>query len=871
MVEKQATAGSASAAPVALPKHPFLRWLHGVRHLVFAAASLVLFLAALWVLHRELAHVHLRDVLAHFRAVSGGQIGIALVFTLGSYLSLTGYDVLALRYIGRRLPYPRVAMISFTAVAVGHNVGLAMISAGVVRLRMYTAAGLSAAEVAVIVMFCTLTFGIGVTFVGGVALAAAPAEAAALLNISDVQARLVGIAILIVLGIYMGWGVVRREPLQLGGWQVPLPAPEVTIHQLVLAALDLCCAAAVLYTLLPADLGVSYPYFLSIFVIAIVVGIASHVPAGAGVFETVLLLAMPDAPRDVLLGAILAYRLVYYLMPLALAAALAGAHEMHVYRASIRRGVALAGDSLTHMAPQILGVAVFLAGFLLLASGATSTSANRLDSLSGLLPLGVIEVAHLLGSLAGVGLLILARELYQRVQEAYRLSVWLLAIGILACLIKGLDFEEALVLTVIFGALWLGRDAFDRHGSLLEQSFSAAWAAAVIFALIGTLWLGLFSFKHVAYDNALWWQFAYDGDTGRFLRASFVSIIAAGGFSLAHLLRPPKPEPELPGSDDLHRALAVIADCADTRGHLALVGDKRLLFDDRARAFLMYQIRGRSWISLGDPVGPPEHSADLVWRFNELCDGHGGRVAFFQVDAQNLPLYLDLGLAPMKIGEEAVVSLEGRALAEHAWGDLTRIRHGTQWSRTTFEVAETSHVKVLMPQLRSLSETWLSGRRGRERGFIQGNCEPAYLSHFPCALVRQAGEPVAFANLWLGADRAELAADLVRCRPDAPEGMLDYLFAELLIWGATEGYRKLNLGLAPLAGLESHPLAPLWRRVGTLLFRYGEHFSTLAEVRAFKERFQPTWRPKYVAASRGIGLPGVLLDVAALISAGPRG
>lgn len=866
MVEEQASAGLSVPAPGQLPKHPIWRWLHSVRHVLFAFGSLVLFLTALWVLHRELAHVHMSAVLEQFRAVSRGQIGLALLFTAVSYLSMTGYDALALRYIGRRLPYPRIAMISFTAVAVGQNVGMAMISSGMVRLRMYTAAGLSAAEVAVIVGICTLTFGIGVTFVGGVALAFAPAEAATLVQLSNTQARLVGALILLVLLIYMAWGMLRREPLQIGGWRIPLPAPEVTFHQILLAGIDLCGAAAVLYTLLPGDLGVSYPHFLSIFLIAIVVGIASHVPAGAGVFETVLILALPDAPRDVLLGAILAYRLIYYLLPLALAAMLAGAHEMHVYRDAIRRGVAVTGDSLTQIAPQIIGVAVFLAGTLLLASGATHVTSEHLAILRRFLPLPLLELAHLFSSLAGVGLLILGRELYLRVREAYRPSRWLLGIGILACLIKGLDYEESLVLTLILGGLWLGRDAFDHHGSLLEQPFSAGWAAAVALSLIGTLWLGLFSFKQVEYSEALWSLVSYEGDAARFMRAMLVSVVAVIGFSLAHLSRRVAPRPELPDATELGRALAVVQGTESTRGHLALSGDKRLLFNKIGDAFLMYQVRGRSWIALGDPVGPADRAADLVWHFNELCEGQGARATFYDVAEEALPRYRDLGLAPLEIGEEAWVSLATAAPDTGSPpGDRAPLRG------LSFEVADPARVKVLLPQLREVSEAWLGQRWAREKGFVQGHFDPGYLAGQPCALIRRSGQVLGFANLLTTPGRGELAVDLIRYRPDAPQPLLDYLFAELCAWGRTEGYRTLNLGLTPLPDLNNHPLAPMWRQIGTLLFRYGEHFHTLAEVRAFKARFQPQWRPKYVAAARGMGLPNVLLDVATLISDAPPG
>lgn len=137
--------------------------------------------------------------------------------------------------------------------------------------------------------------------------------------------------------------------------------------------------------------------------------------------------------------------------------------------------------------------------------------------------------------------------------------------------------------------------------------------------------------------------------------------------------------------------------------------------------------------------------------------------------------------------------------------------------------------------------------------------------------MRHEGRIVGFANIWACGGRQELSVDLMRHRPDAPPGVMDFLFTELMLWGAREGYGRFSLGMAPLAGLEAHPLAPLWHRVGTLVYRHGEHFYNFQGLRAFKEKFDPQWQPWYLAGPGGIALPGVLLDVAALIGGGLKG
>ncbi len=848
------------------PSHPLLRRLLAARHWLAALFSVLLFLAALWVMHRETASVHMGAVLGYFGELSPLTLLLGVLLSAGSYLAMTGYDAIALDYLGKRLPYGRVALVSFVAVSVGQNVGLAWISANAVRLRMYTAAGLSATDVAVVAALCSLAFGIGVAVVGGMALVSDPARAALVLHLPVALPRLLGWLILAATALYLIWGCLRRQPLRVRNWLLRVPGPSTTLAQIGLAVLDLSCSGGVLFMFLPPDLGLSFPMFLGIYLLAIVAGIASHVPGGVGVFESILLLALPDIPREGLLGAVVAYRILFYVAPFGLAALLAAGHELHLHRRLVGKGVAAAGDLLARIAPQIMAVLTFVAGAVLLGSGVTRAVSWRIELLSDLLPLPLLEIAHLTASLVGLALLVLAHSLNQRVRAAYRVTLWLLLAGILSSLVKGLDYEESLLLAALAGVLWLARDAFERPASLLDEIFSAGWISSVTLALIGSLWLGLFSYKHMGYSNELWWRFAFHADAPRALRASLLVVLSATGLGLIKLLRSAPPVPGLPGEGDLARAAAVVARSPSGDGHLALLGDKRLLFSEAGDAFVMYQVKGRSWIAMGDPVGAPDAIGALAWRFLELSDYRGGRPVFYQVDGRHLPLYTDLGLAPLRIGEEALVPLAGFSLEGSERAELRQAYRQVTDLDARFEVIEARQLDAALADLQRISDAWLQTRRARERGFALGFFEPAYLRRCLCALVRIQGRIVAFASLWASADRAELAPELMRFDPAAPRGTMDYLLAEVMLWGAAKGYGRCNLGLAPLADLRSHPLAPTWQRLGTLIYRHGEHFSDFEAVRAYKSKLQPTWLPKYIAAPRGFAVPALLMDVAALIS-----
>ena len=269
------------------------------------------------------------------------------------------------------------------------------------------------------------------------------------------------------------------------------------------------------------------------------------------------------------------------------------------------------------------------------------------------------------------------------------------------------------------------------------------------------------------------------------------------------MLRPARPEPAVAGPEDLTRARALIASCDLTLANAALTGDKRLLFSDSGDAFVMYQIAGRSWIALGDPVGAREGAEELVWRFREMSDHHGGEPVFYQVSAERLPLYVDLGLAAMKIGEEARVPLAEFSLEGAARAELRQAQRRAQRDGASFEVVPPAGVDALLPVLQRISDAWLTSKSTGEKRFSVGAFSPAYLRQFPVAIVRADGVPAAFANLWTTGTREELSVDLMRFGPDAPRGAMDYLFIELMLWGRREGYRWFNLGMAPLAGLES--------------------------------------------------------------------
>ncbi len=307
------------------------------------------------------------------------------------------------------------------------------------------------------------------------------------------------------------------------------------------------------------------------------------------------------------------------------------------------------------------------------------------------------------------------------------------------------------------------------------------------------------------------------------------------------------------------------------KANLALLGDKWFLFNDEKSAFVMYGVRGRSWMALGDPVGPPEEARALIQRFYQICIEHRARPAFYEVRDENLPVYTDLGLHPLKVAEEGWVPLASFSLAGPARRDLRNAVRKAEKEGCTFEWVSAVDVQTLLPELRTVSGTWLTSKQTREKRFSLGCFDKDYLKDFSAGVVRQNGRIVAFVTVWADASGEKLYLDLMRSLPDVPRGTMDLLFARLMEQAQAEGYTCFNVGMSPLSGSVDQTHHPLWGRIYAHLLRHGERFYNIQGLRQYKEKFEPQWTPRYLVAPGRLALVRALADVAVLTSGSLRG
>ncbi len=357
-----------------MPGSALMARIRSRRTLALAVALLLggLGLLALTQLLRE---VHFQQIRTAWAAIGAGRFAIAILLTIVSYLALTCYDVLALRAVGRPLRYRVAALASFTSYAIGNNLGLSFLTGGSARYRVYSAEGLGVGDVARVVALASLAFWTGLLLLAGALLASGLGQPALFgAQPPPWAARVLGLLLLLVPLFLLLWTGRNGRTLRLGRFHLLLPGRRLAAAQMLVAIVDLASSSMVLLALVPGAGLAEWPAFFVGYVLAVVLALVSAVPGGVGVFEAVLLAALPALGRPELVAALLGYRLVYYLLPLLLAGVLVVAGEGERLRhpaTTVLRGTVLRGGQavVAALAPLLAAALTFAGGLCCCSRG----------------------------------------------------------------------------------------------------------------------------------------------------------------------------------------------------------------------------------------------------------------------------------------------------------------------------------------------------------------------------------------------------------------------------------------------------------------------------------------------------------------------
>lgn len=673
--------------------------------------------------------------------------------------------------------------------------------------------------------------------------------------------------------------LMRWLPADIG-----IPPLRLKIELTLISFVDWVLAAATLYACIYlSGEHVKPGLLLGAFAGAGVLGLVSQVPGGLGVFDGLILLALTDAGYDKasVFSGLMLFRIAYYLLPLfgslylgsemltqrlpllnRLRSRLAG----HPLFGILGLPVALLGD----LGVRLLALLTFGAGAMQLASAAIPSVSEHVEFVRANLPILAVESSSWFSILSGVLLLGLARGIDGRLRVAYRLAQWLLLISAALAISKGLHFGEALFLLAVAALLRTRKRAFTRRAMTLTSATTFGWYAGLLICVLVFFAIGV---AQVLGDDSFdLFYFGFGEHNSRIGRGLAAAVLGLVLYLIWQIFAVRRPKLTLPARAELERARELYRSHGGGEfAHLTFMRDKHLFWAADHQAVVAYgSIRNRL-VALGSPCGPEAALDRAILDFRRFADAQDRVPVFYEVLEPDLSHYHDHGFDLFKLGELAIIRLDEFSLAGKRWEDLRQAVNRSAKEQITFEIVNPPHDSVVLAEVKRVSDTWLTYKGSAEKGFSLGRFDADYIGLTPLALVRRAGELIAFANLVPPYGRHDAASlDMMRHVGDAPRSTMDFLFAKVMQWAKDEGYRTFSLGMAPLSRVGDNQYARFNERLASLAFRYGSSLYNYQGVRRYKDKFKPEWTGSYLAYPRGVWVPGLLIDIAALVSGGYR-
>ena len=536
---------------------------------------------------------------------------------------------------------------------------------------------------------------------------------------------------------------------------------------------------------------------------------------------------------------------------------------------------------------RFAAVLVALMGVVNVLSAVTPSLADRMKLLEQFSPLEVRHGGHLTAALAGFALLVLARNLWRRKHVAWLLTLGVLGISAVSHMVKGLDYEETLLAIGLMVMLWLIRAHFHARS---DRPSTEQGLRVLVVALFFTLAYGVTGFflldRHYSVNfgflNALrqtvvmFTQFYDPGlapmtHFGRFF-ADSIYAVGAVTFSYAGfmLLRPVFIR-DLATEDERARAQAIV----EKYGRSSLA--RFLLFDDKRYFFtpggsvIGYALAGRTAVTLGDPVGPPEDLLPSIQTFSTLCQRNDWLPVFYQTLPETLELYKQAGFDSISIGEEGIVNLETFTLEGKEGKPLRSPVNKLTNAGYTFIVHQPPIPDALLEELRAISDEWLTSMHGSEKRFSLGWFDDDYVRNSPISAVHTPeGWVTAFANFVPEYQLNEITIDLMRRRHVIENGTMEFLFVSLFQWAKAQGYHGFNLGLSALSGVGEQADDPAIEKVMHWIYEHVNQFYNFKGLHSFKEKFHPEWSPRYLIYPGAVNLAQAWLAVVSANSGEPN-
>jgi len=536
-----------------------------------------------------------------------------------------------------------------------------------------------------------------------------------------------------------------------------------------------------------------------------------------------------------------------------------------------------------HIPVLLVTLATLGSGIINLYSVMGPALPHRLQVLKALFPLEFIHVARFITLLIGFALVISAFNIYKRKRRAYLFVLYVSFLSIVFHLTKGLDYEEATVSLVLLALLYAARARFTVKSSVPDMEaglvrIAVALLLALAYGVTG-FWLldrrefGVdFRLGDAIRETFMYLSFAGDPDlvprtryAGWFLDSLFVMTGTAIVYALYSLFRPVLYRFRThPRERVLARAI-VEKHGRSSLDFFKFWPDKSFFFSPSRRSFVAYRVGNHFALALADPIGPEEEIEGVVSGYAEFCRENDWGAGFHQILPDFLPVYEKLGFRKIKVGDDAIVDLERFSLDGKERKAFRHIVNKLEEGSVVFRWHEPPLSDEVLEQSEEVSDAWLRIAGRKERRFTLGAFDPAYIRSTPLAAAFDAaGKMLAFTNQIPSYRAGEATIDLMRHRPDAPAGAMDYLFVKLFLQMKEKGFGRFSLGLAPMSGFQKNENASVEEKAIHSFFQHLNFLFSYRGLKRYKAKFADAWEPRYSIYRTPLDLARMALALSAV-------
>lgn len=612
---------------------------------------------------------------------------------------------------------------------------------------------------------------------------------------------------------------------------------------------------------------ISIENLFPVYVAAACAGIISMIPGGLGSFDLVFIWGMQDLhiAEEKVLVLLLLYRIGYYFIPFLMGLVFFIKLYWEKWNQSWNYLPRAILQGFSHI---LLTMLVFLSGLILLLSASVPGIMERLKITQELLAMPIVNVSHQLSVAAGFLLLGLSRGIEYSVKRTYDVTMFALILAALFSIFKGIDYEEAIFLITVALLLRMSRGQFYRESYVLTWGKTIFDIMVILIITSMYIIIGYLNLPDAKVEiPAKLLPFVIVDYRDLFLSAFIGIIIAFAILAFGYLVSLPKKWKFEPSAGQEN---AIREHFQKHRGkvlsHLIFLHDKYIFWNSKKNVLIAYKNYADKLVILGEPIGERDDLSNAIEEFQELADLYGYTLVFYQVSDSMLPYLHNHGFAFFKLGEDAFVDLQSFSLGGGKMKGLRTLKNKFMKENYTFEFLDPPFTKEVFSELEGISNEWLQGRN--EKSFSLGYFDEEYLNKAPIALVRDMNRKIlGFMSIMPVYDEGQtISVDLMRFKPDAPNGTIDFLFLSLINWAREEGYCRFNMGMSPLANVGLSKFSFLSEKIAAQIFLHGHFIYHFQGLRKFKEKYTNIWEPKYLAYRKKSSLPIIMAQITLLIS-----